>query len=944
MREQPQFAHTDDPMLADVRNLVKRPKFLETFGPETDEPVYNLNWDFFNSNFQLGTRFAGALGFRATTCFRVVLATAPQVGGVGRLYYNPADHDDNVLSSNRRTDYMSKPNYYTQLPGVEIDFAKSTAVDFRVKYTSYLEYMPIVSSADEVVQKMSLGGVHYKQYLPVSRSSTTDSPRMSIYVWLEDLEIIGARNPDLVKTDFEAGTNVNFYNMTVPPTDFETDPVPTGSLIRLINTGASSNVLTFEVEGEYGGEVCKIDGYAAYGVGQNWTGAVTYTTPSFVKVSPIVQIASTPAGGLRPRWNDVAGGPSVVQVDFDPPAVVAQSGIGAKLEEDVERDGPLSGPLYAASRVARVVGKIPILSAIARPVSWATRVASNVVAAFGYSRPLQLEQNARFWPSQNHYQNNADGPDTSFNMGLLQDNKLAVISNMGGIDVDEMAIDYVSSRPAFMGYFKISAVNSGLQSLIALCPEAMYSTEVIPPSNKIMNRPPIHWLDPANSAFSNGLDVPLMLTNGVPVDTTPNFMLGTLFKYYRGGFNFKIKCNKTRFHAGRLALVFTPYTDISHSDRKLYVPEQADMDLYSQVTVWDLREDNEIEFACPFVYNKPYCEIGEPYGVFTIHVVDRLSHPENVDEFVDFAIEVSAMEGMEYAFPSPADYIVDPAIDYRTEQVEGYKLPESEMVVSQSGVPIDQGNNDEIEPDCACIGERILSLKQLISRAEWSSLYPFLKADSPVMLPTWFEIPHFVGKYVDFTGNHRYIGSFKKSSRAIINSCYLFARGSTCYDIVSFDQTPLSGTNGTLTEQRPETFVTIVNEVNPSNGLLGTGSVIYEPGPYSHVKVPFYSQTKKVMVNPCIEDINKSNNLSEYESFESQDFAKAALYSPSNSKFSVRAGDDAQLAYFLCSTPLVYTRGGPSPVLSLGTTAAIGGAVDAYQLVPRFTDYRPVNP
>jgi hypothetical protein len=935
-------------MLADVRNLVKRPKFLETFSPETLEPTYNLNWEFFNNNFQIGSRFAGALGFRATTCFRVVLAAAPQVGGVGRLYYNPADHDDNVLSSNRRTDYMNKPNYYTQLPGVEIDFAKSTAVDFKVKYTSYLEYMPIVSSPDEVVQKMSLGGIHYKQYLPVSRSPSTDGPRMSIYVWLEDLEIIGARNPDLVKTDFEAGTNVNFYTMTVPPGDLDSDPAPTGSLLRLINTGASSNVVTFEVEGIYGGESCKIDGYAAYAVGATWSGAVTYTTPSFVKVSPIIQVAGTPAGGLRPRWNDVAGGLSIVQADFDPFTkdgdVVAQSGIGSKLEEDVERDGPLSGPLYAASRVARVVGKIPVLSAIARPVSWATRVASNVVAAFGYSRPLQLEQNARFWPSQNHYQNNADGPDTSFNMGLLQDNKLAVISNMGGVDVDEMAIDYVSSRYAFMGYFKVSAANSGLQSLVALCPAAMYSKEVIPSSNIILNRPPIHWLDPSNSAFSNGLDIPLMLTNGVPVDTTPNFMLGTLFKYYRGGFKFKVKCNKTRFHAGRLALVFTPYTDISHADRKLYVPEQADMDLYSQVTIWDLREDNEIEFACPFVYNKPYCEIGEPYGVFTIHVVDRISHPENVDEFVDFAIEVSAMEGMEYAFPTPGDYILDPAADYRTEQVDGYKLPESEMVVAQSGVPIDQGNNDDIQPDCACIGERILSLKQLISRAEWSSLYPFLEADSPVMLPTWFEVPHFVGKLIDVTGSHRYVGSFKKSSRAIINSCYLFARGSTCYDIVSFDQTPLSGATGTITDQRPETFVTIVNEVNPSNGLLGTGSVIYEPGPYSHVKVPFYSQTKKVMVNPCIKDINESNNLSEYESFESQDFARAALYSPPNSKFSVRAGDDAQLAYFLCSPPLVYTRGGPSPVLSLGTAAAIGGAVDAYQLVPRFADYRPVNP
>jgi hypothetical protein len=495
-----------------------------------------------------------------------------------------------------------------------------------------------------------------------------------------------------------------------------------------------------------------------------------------------------------------------------------------------------------------------------------------------------------------------------------------------------------------MGYFKLGTTNVGLQCMVALCPEAMYSTDVVLPSAEILNRPPAHWLDPDDVLFSPGLQVPFYLSNGQPIDTTPNFMLSTLFKYFRGGFKFKVKCNKTKFHAGRLALVFTPYTDISHKDRKLYVPEQTNMDLYSQITMWDLREDNEVEFECPFIYNKPYCEVGEPYGVFTVHVVDRLNAPDNVDQFVEFAVEVQAMEGIEYAFPNPGDYIVDPAIDYRSEQFGGYKLPESELVVSQSGLTVDQGNHDDVQPDCACIGERILSLKQVISRAEWSSLYPFVTPGKPVKLPAWFEIPHFVGKRSELDGTVRYIGSFKKSSRAIIDSCYLFARGSTCYDIVSFDQSPLYEKADSITHQRPETFVTIVDEIEPSNGLLGTGSVICEAGPYSHVKVPFYAQTKKVMVNPCVEDINSTPNGSEYESFASQDFARATLYAPTNSKFSVRAGDDAQLAYFLCSTPLVYVRGGPFNAPSLGATSAIGGAVDAYQLVPRYPNYGPTNP
>merc|ERR1719296_24226 len=52
-------------MLGDVRNMLKRPKFVGTYNPEfigqlgDDEPIFDLDWNFFESNFQIGSRFAG---------------------------------------------------------------------------------------------------------------------------------------------------------------------------------------------------------------------------------------------------------------------------------------------------------------------------------------------------------------------------------------------------------------------------------------------------------------------------------------------------------------------------------------------------------------------------------------------------------------------------------------------------------------------------------------------------------------------------------------------------------------------------------------------------------------------------------------------------------------------------------------------------------------------
>jgi len=351
VREDPQFSHSSEEMLGDVRNMLKRPKFVGTYNPEfigqlgDDEPIFDLDWNFFESNFQIGSRFAGALGFRATTCFRVVLAAAPQVGGRGRMYYNPSKHVDNVLSTNRNTEYMSKPNYYTQLPGVEMDFSKDTAVDFKVKYTSYLEYMPIFSSEFEDIQHMTLGEVSYTQYLPVGRAVTTSSPRVTIYTWLEDLEIIGARNPDLVKTDFEAGTVVSYDSMTIAPTDLT--GFTFGTLTTSDSTGTASEVYEFELGGVYVSRDAVVTGYATKLPGKSASGAVVYATTSGSYVGPIVAVTKT-GSTTQIEWQDVSGGVGNMFPEFGGAAVVAQSGGPSK--EEVTRQHCRLANIAARSR------------------------------------------------------------------------------------------------------------------------------------------------------------------------------------------------------------------------------------------------------------------------------------------------------------------------------------------------------------------------------------------------------------------------------------------------------------------------------------------------------------------------------------------------------------------------------------------------------------------
>lgn len=1012
LRDSRQFIKIDDESTSDVRNVLKRPRVLQKWRMDQTTPRFILDWDFFDTHFQIGTRFAGALGFRATTMFRCVFAAPPQVGGRVRAFYNPSfmDLSNKVFTTNRDQKYMEEVGYYTQLPGVECDLSSATAVDLKVPYTSFLDFIPIRSSADDKDQVINLGAVEIRNYLPISIGPGIPQPYCTIYAWLEDLEIIGARNPIVHKHNFTSPFTTKSEPITVIPPGFtggqiivSNNNASSGADIRMILTADGSTINYAEGDlwmypGREGGAV-----QYTYANGTTYTYPVTRILNQFVdnyfevewQEGSFTQLATfgTPPpaqaqSGRLFRFRDRRPSKCPVQasvpstpttspsgvsfvakcyknIDIEVNAIVAQSGpmkytkntLRGKMEEDTENNGPLSGPLYAASAVSGTVAKyIPMLSSIAQPLSWATRIASNVVSAFGYSRPLQLEHNSRFWHSQNHYQNNADGPDTAFNMGLLQDNKIAVIDNGGGTNVDEMAISYIASKPACIARFSATQNRSGLRYAVSLCPNAFYTVPDV--GNDLFYQVPFEWSDPATYVERNVAASQPVAVNGQRIQSTPNFMLGTMFRYFRGGFRFRVKCNKTKFHGGRVALVFTPYSDVAVSDREIYVPtlpddNNATTDLYGHTKIWDLREESEVVFECPYIYAKPYCEVTEPYGLFSFSFIDNITNGDTVNDTIFFAVEVEAMEDIEYAFPQQKDYIVDPLYDWRRYDQSGQVQPISLEVAAQSGGLKDHGEcsfpTDKTDMSGECIGEKILSVKQLLSRAEWTTLYPLwmqqglINSDKPIKLPHWYEPACYFGREKWNGTNYATTGSYKKSTHDILTWCYLFARGSTNYDVISYNEVgnQNNGVDPKLT-QRPEVLITYADESTPSEGLLGTGSLLIEGGPYLHAKAPFYSVTKKIMANPLFDTVRIPDGTDIFPQ-DAQLTARPRYYGPNNSKLSIRAGDDAQLSFFLCTPPMMYAKDGPFSMTDApGSTCA--GSVDGGQLVPKFERDLPTHP
>ncbi|APG76740.1 hypothetical protein 2 [Beihai picorna-like virus 79] len=1051
MRAEPQFDRLGDDMTADVRRILARPKFLTKRQLLSDPKTgflqdYNLSRKFYDDNFKISERFAGSLGIRFTTCFRIVVAASPQVGGRLRAFYNPvavADDDNNVITTYKDMSWANKsPTAYTQLPGAELDLEQSTALDYRIPYTHFLEYMPL-GGQPIAEDGICLGTFNITDYLKIAFDASTSVPYLTVYTWLEDIEVIGARNPQLEATwfgqansepnhifagivrggaivegnavtspahnlttkflsdgnfiiSYDLTKNEYFMEMTVDYTD--TDGDQQDIIVRTqvdfdwsrsnqpvyirfnegIYNAPKNNTLKMEINGSIGqqpgskqikeplilrsdkliqstviltfawydeaskkdwsliapisvtssdfytdvsiveasGKHSYIDGtnkvtYNVYSVqpigvpengyyytvaqqGPNLGYIEKYTVNNFPDESATFynngitanyDLTTTDVDGAgtfdmyveAKKGNSVGYSVSLSGLVYPEPKIESQSGMA----EDIERDGPFSGPLYKLGKAASLVGSaIPLISSVTTPLAWATRVGANMASAFGYSRPVQCEKTDRFWNTQNHFQNNADGPDGAFNLGLLQANSVCPDGTVGGTNVDEMAISYLVSKPAAIDRFTVDTAATGRVYQLGLCPDSMYFNADY--ANSAVSHPPFTW--------DSDISFP-----GAVVNPAPTFWLGQMFTYFRGGFKFRIKCNKTRFHGGRMMLMFTPYSYQDFYNKVLFSPDandpNMDDDLYGQSIVWDLRESSEIEFECPFIALSPYLPTAVPYGTFSISVIDNINAPANVMQELSFVVESSAMPDFELAFPVQKDYIPNPANDLRTYGSTYAPVTTSELEIeSQSGVPIPL--NDK---SCQCIGEKIMSVKQLLSRAEWSVYSAMKKMAEPyvpgglkgcIRMYPWYSPRNYFGFY-----DNTCKGYYKLSTHALIASAFAFARGGTCYDNNAAVAHPMLFSYNDL--------------YRTANSSIGAGSNLFEVTNFMKAKDPFYSQTTKVPTLPSYNPVQISSTKYNFSPYRKPEFV--FLFGQDDDITSSRAADDAQLGFFLCAPQMMYT-------------------------------------
>jgi len=180
----------------------------------------------------------------------------------------------------------------------------------------------------------------------------------------------------------------------------------------------------------------------------------------------------------------------------------------------------------------------------------------------------------------------------------------------------------------------------------------------------------------------------------------------------------RVKFVKTKMHTGRLMFCFFPGVLSAQT------LTQAE---YVHREIVDIASIEELTYELPFTANTPYLGTQQgslfgSYGSFQILVVNSLQAPTTVANNIDLIIETAMGEGSEWFSPSsiPALYPVVPSASLSTTSAGPPVLHPNRPQSGGSPVAVITTLADakvvghQIETSQLCVGEKVLSLRQLI--------------------------------------------------------------------------------------------------------------------------------------------------------------------------------------------------------------------------------------
>lgn len=590
--------------------------------------------------------------------------------------------------------------------------------------------------------------------------------------------------------------------------------------------------------------------------------------------------------------------------------IVLQAGVFSMANE-LRETKLVSKTLDTGAKIASFVSRhVPMLSAVAGPTSWFLDQAAGVAKYFGFARPMIQEPPVRVVRGPYAAEGQVDMPFCGFPVGPFQSNSLAITPDVGATNVDEMSLAFVTSQ--------WSQINLGLVSNGNAHGTTVYATPVCMSC---------FWFRSQGAAPFCNVNLQNSYVGVAGNCQLPSTLMyiASFFRLWRGSIEFRITFAKTKFHGGRYMLYYDPGTDTGTVNRTFTTingPEINSNSLiqpYGYSKIIDLKDDNVFEFSVPYVSERPYSSFFTSTGGFSMTCIDPLQNNNSISSTVPFLVEVRGGPDFELA-------------DYTGSFLKPY--PNSNVVfVTQSGEfsKINDAGPSTLnpvvktatkDPSQLTIGEKFMSVKQLIQIPTYSNNSIAANTTSVVTVPPWF-VSNSSAQYgtptIPMSGTVSHTGT--DHSPPALAQMYNFARGSTDLHIYNQGASVFASV-----DQLPNIGSSVAYAPNTAYGtysnIASTPKVLALNDAPLHVRLPAFQTLVRIFVG-AFGSVNFTRLLGSSPTFVSYDIGHFARLKVSNSNsvannilIGFAAGDDATLASFRGPPPIMLPNSASPNALS----------------------------
>jgi len=433
-----------------------------------------------------------------------------------------------------------------------------------------------------------------------------------------------------------------------------------------------------------------------------------------------------------------------------PPGLVQGDPIVAPIEVPEAAEGFVSqGPsdaeaaaqkpstvLKNISMATSMMSRIPIVSSIARPTSWATSFLSGAASAFGYSNPIEPAPVTKTVRISNYGNLNADMPRHSQQMGLSASNTLRLLPKSSPRGQEEMSFEFISSVPGYLGNFEMAPDDTvnGAKYVLELLPTAFRYSQVI-------------------GTRTHHTFVPW------------SYLCYNFFTYWKATVHLTLHIVKTQYHSGRLSVEY--YPGVTNAD----VSAVTDPWNWSSRTVVDLRECNKVELSFPMAPGFTMADRDRSAGTIIIRTLNPVTSPPTAFDKVYVHVESHATNIQFSKLSSGTMYPVIFTADAPPSSSTGYiSQGPCDLGTDASNTYFSELTNDVSTLELVC-GEKITSVLQLAKTLVTVSLTT--TSTSTVLRPWNFDM------YVIDSGTGvRTVPNYINPTHMFISLMFGFMRGS----------------------------------------------------------------------------------------------------------------------------------------------------------------------